>query len=539
MKHFCKHFSFVFLLLGVLSSCQEKEPVLQALSIPANFEVIADVETGQTGNVTITPSADGALYFHIYFTTVPGADPIVAQAGQSASYRFTKSGQYTAPIFVIAYGQGGVSSSKTIMVDLDVRLKIDAATLQLIAGNGSKRWVWNSTEAGYFGVGPTSNDFPEFFSAPAGELNSCMNDDVLVFGYDANDNYTFDLETAANNESFVNWAEVTQFFPDATPGEFVDECRDITAQIATSTSFIILDEANGKRTLDVENSTLSYWSGAEEYEIVELTENKLSVRGIQLVPAGGELAWYHTFVPEGGGNTPSGSAFNTLIWSEEFDADGAPNTANWNYDIGTGSNGWGNGESQYYTDRPENIIVEGGFLKITAKAEVFNGSNYTSSRIHSDNKFQFQYGRAEIRAKLPTGGGTWPALWTLGSNFDTVGWPECGEMDIMEHVGNQQDTVSSATHDPNNFAGNARAGSSNVPGVSDEFHLYSMEWTATEIQFLIDNELYHTVSNDGSLPYNQDFFFILNVAMGGSFGGAIDGAFAQSTMEVDYIRVYQ
>ena len=126
----------------------------------------------------------------------------------------------------------------------------------------------------------------------------------------------------------------------------------------------------------------------------------------------------------------------TAIWSEEFNIDGAPNSENWIYETGTGCPnlcGWGNGESQYYTDRVENVKVENGLLKITAKAESYNGSNYTSARIISRDKYEFQYGRVDIRAKLPTGAGTWPALWMLGANHQSVGWPACGEVDIMDH----------------------------------------------------------------------------------------------------------
>lgn len=532
---------FMLAALILLPACQEDEPELRALLVPTNLALNAVVEPGQTGNVTVTPSAENVLNFQVVF--LPGSDPVVITPGQSFTFRYTQSGQYTAPITLVAFGAGGVSSSATVEIDLDVRLFMSAETLQMIGGNGTKRWVWNKSEAGHFGVGPLTNDFPEFFSAGPDQLNPCLYDDVLVFSYDANDNYSFTLEPGNANETFINWTEINRFFPEANPQQFVDECRDITDQVAFESNFVIIDNEDGSRTLDMGDSFLSYWAVIPgQYEILEFTENRLYVRGISQ-PFNGDdpLAWYHTFIPEdfdpnSGGVEPP---FDMLVWSQEFDVDGAPDPAVWNYDLGTGDNGWGNNESQYYTDRPENIIVENGLLKITAKTEDFMGSAYTSSRIQTYQKFEFQYGRVDIRAKLPTGGGTWPALWMLGADFETNIWPAAGEIDIMEHVGNQQNTIFGSTHDPNNFAGNARTGSTVVPGVSDDFHIYSVIWSSSEIQFLVDDQVYHTVTNDSNLPFNKDFFLIANVAMGGTFGGNIDPGFVSSTMEVDYIRVYQ
>jgi hypothetical protein len=228
----------------------------------------------------------------------------------------------------------------------------------------------------------------------------------------------------------------------------------------------------------------------------------------------------------------------TLIWSDEFNIDGPPSSSNWGYDIGT-NNGWGNGELQYYTNRSENVIVENGVLKITAKKESFQGSQYTSSRLLSKGKFEFTYGKVQIRAKLPKGGGTWPAIWMLGANFETVSWPACGEIDIMEHVGNDQNKIHSTLHYPNNFGGNGNGNSIVATNVSSEFHLYEVVWNEFSISFTVDGNQIHNFSNNTSVPFNHDFFIILNIAMGGSFGGAINASFNQSTMEIDYIKVFQ
>lgn len=228
-----------------------------------------------------------------------------------------------------------------------------------------------------------------------------------------------------------------------------------------------------------------------------------------------------------------------LIWSDEFDTAGAPDAAKWNYDIGTGSSGWGNNEQQYYTNRAENVTVSNGTLKITARKESFSGSNYTSARIITQNKFSFKYGKVEARAKLPVGIGTWPAIWMLGNNISTVGWPNCGEIDIMEHIGAQQNKIYGTLHYPGFSGGNAVGGTVNISNVSTEFHKYGVEWTAAFIKFSVDDVVFFTFTNTSSLPFNQNFFVILNVAMGGNFGGTIDPAFTSSTMEIDYIRIYQ
>ena len=229
----------------------------------------------------------------------------------------------------------------------------------------------------------------------------------------------------------------------------------------------------------------------------------------------------------------------TLFWSEEFNVDGAPDPLNWGYDIGTGSGGWGNNELEYYTSRPQNVLVQGGVLKINAIRENYSGSAFTSARLISKNKFSFQYGKVDIRAKLPAGIGTWPAAWMLGNNIGSVGWPNCGEMDIMEHRGSELNKIFGTLHYPGHSGGNADGSTTVIANATTAFHVYSLDWSAVDIKIYVDGVLFHTVANSNTLPFNQDFFFILNVAMGGNFGGAVDPAFTSSTMEVDYIRVYK
>ena len=226
-----------------------------------------------------------------------------------------------------------------------------------------------------------------------------------------------------------------------------------------------------------------------------------------------------------------------LLWSDEFNTDGAPDLAKWTYDLGTGTNGWGNNEDQTYTNNSENVIIEEGSLKITAKSDGSGG--YTSARLKTENLQEFTFGRVEVRAKLPSAQGTWPAIWMLGANFDTVGWPTCGEIDIMEQTGNAKNEVLGTLHWNHNGT-NASAGSkTSIANADSEFHDYALEWRENKVLILLDDVTFYEFDNLSSLPFNKDFFIILNVAMGGTLGGDIDPAFTEDTLEIDYVRVYQ
>ena len=228
-----------------------------------------------------------------------------------------------------------------------------------------------------------------------------------------------------------------------------------------------------------------------------------------------------------------------LIFSDEFDVDGAPDSSKWNYDIGSG--GWGNGELQYYTDRLENAVVEDGLLKIKAKKENFEGADYTSARLKTENKFEFTYGRIEVRAKLPAVQGTWPAIWMLGANFSEVSWPRCGEIDIMEQTGNDKNTVLGTCHWLNTSDNTTASYGLNttVSTSTSEFHVYSADWTEDYIRIAVDGNQFYEIALNDDLPFDKDFFNILNVAVGGTLGGSVDPNFTESTMEIDYIRIYQ
>jgi beta-glucanase (GH16 family) len=232
---------------------------------------------------------------------------------------------------------------------------------------------------------------------------------------------------------------------------------------------------------------------------------------------------------------------DTLVWMDDFNQNGSPSSSKWTYDIG--GNGWGNNEVQFYTNRTQNANVSDGILSITARKEDYNGSNYTSSRLKTQGKYSFTYGKVEVRAKLPASAGTWPAIWMLGENFTSVGWPACGEIDIMEQKGWDKSKVSSALHNLSSSGNTINVREINVPESTNEFHVYGMNWTRNKIEFSIDGEIYYTYSpstkTNENWPYNKPQFIILNVAMGGNLGGDIPSDFTESKMEIDYVKVYQ
>lgn len=232
-----------------------------------------------------------------------------------------------------------------------------------------------------------------------------------------------------------------------------------------------------------------------------------------------------------------------LVWSDEFN--GAQlNTADWSYEIGNGCNagicGWGNNELQSYSSSSNNISITDGKLVITAREA---SGSYSSARIKTQAKKEFRYGRIDVRARLPKGQGIWPAIWMLGQNITTVGWPKCGEIDIMEMVGHMPHVVHGTVHYDNNGY-KSSSGSKSIPtgDFSDQYHVFTMVWDFNTITWYVDNVPFKTFSNSlsGDYPFNGNFFFILNLAVGGNWPGSPDvSTIFPQKMEVDYIRLFQ
>jgi len=316
--------------------------------------------------------------------------------------------------------------------------------------------------------------------------------------------------------------------------------------VAHADFYVYTVNGGEEKTVDATRVTISGLNGGTDYTV------KVKARSND--PANyTESGWGLVIVrTKGTAPAPERKEYK-LVWSDEFDGT-ALDTGVWNYQIGGG--GYGNQEKQYYTDRPENIRLEGGCLIIEARKEPYENNGYTSARINTKGKKSFAYGKIEARIQLPSGVGTWPAFWMMGANYDAYRWPICGEIDIMEHVGKEPTMISHALHTGNENGSNGRNWNrrSYFDNIEEGFHTYTFIWEQDwdngddMLQFMVDGQTTatryqpHGTDDDyKAWPFNKEFFLILNVAMGGTWGGAIDDSIfdAPVLMKVDYIRVYQ
>ena len=532
MKNILKNIGKLALLLAMVSSCQDDDKTFGSLEHP---------DGDGSGKVILKATADNAVSFKYLFSDGTSQNA----PGGVYTKTFTRNGVNTYTVNVVAFGKGGTASNTSFEVTVFSNFS-DPEAITLLTNGSSKKWYWAAAVPGHLGVGQndgdiTKNFYPNYYAAAPFEKagspdSSCLYDNELRFFVE---NGVLKYELNNGGKTFFNAA----FLGVGGGSGGSDLCLNYntsgvkTVALSPSESLVPADKKRGTSMTFSDNGFMGYYIGQSTYEIMELTDSKLVVRAVM----GGNpaLAWYHTFSNQppvqGGGNDPD---YTNKVWSDEFNVDGAPDPTKWSYNLGAG--GWGNSELQHYTDRLDNAVVQGGVLKIIAKAENFSGSNYTSARLVTENKFEFKYGKVEVRAKLPSGGGTWPAIWALGENYATNIWPACGEIDIMEHKGNSPNTIHGTLHYPGRSGGNADTGTTTASNVSSEFHIYKVIWSPTSIKFYIDDQpAYHSFVNSASTPFNSDFFLILNVAMGGTFGGTVDPAFTQSAMEVDYVRVYQ
>lgn len=543
-----------FFSLLIMVNCQEDSFSFGEPGAPSNLQVSVDI-IGKTadapdgdgsGKVKFTAKASDAISYKFVF-----GDGTSANAPSGASeHLFTSVGVNTYTVTVIASGKGGVSSS--ITVDVTVRSDFsDEKSTQLLTGGTAtgKKWYIAAAENGHLGVGPNNdnpaqNHLPIWYGAGAFEkASTCFYDGDYTFAL-VNGKIEFKQDNKGN--TFFNKAYKS--VGGGTDGGD-DQCLSYSTAgtkivaLSPSTSVVTKNPDATKETTGTvmnfsDGGFMGYYAGATQYEILTITENRMVVRFVQ----GNDeaTAWYQTFTTSLPGGDVDDTDYTSLVWSDEFSTDGAPDPAKWTYDIGKGpdNNGWGNNEEQYYTNLAKNVSIQGGILKITAIKEVSNGSNYTSARIKTQGLYDFKYGKIEMKAKMPTGAGTWPAFWSLGASPGT--WPAIGEIDFVEWIGAKPLLTQSALHYPGSSGGNAAVKTTAIANASSEFHIYKTIWSPKTIRFFVDDVLYFTFDNSNTdLPFHKNFFMIMNVAMGGNLGGAIDPAFTQSTMEVDYVKVYQ
>ncbi len=303
--------------------------------------------------------------------------------------------------------------------------------------------------------------------------------------------------------------------------------------------------------------TLNGWN-SYEIPLADFTALTNKSHIAQLVLSGSPVGTGTVFIDNVYFHNVAGGTTNdyTLVWSDEFSGNGPILSDLWFHQTQLPAGGsWYNNEQQHYTNRVENSSTANGYLKIVAKKESFTDQGqtkqYTSARLNS--KFAFTYGRVDVRAKLPTGAGTWPAIWMLGKNinepggyfssqFGTTNWPATGEVDIMEHWGNNPNVIHGSIHTTSSFGNTVNTKTTTIAQVSSTFHVYSIVWDEIKIEFLVDNVAFYTynppVKNASTWPFDKPQYLLLNIAMGG-IGGVIDPAFTQSSMEIDYVRVYQ
>ncbi len=556
-----KNLSYIATLFTILFlvNCKADDPTFGEIVTPTNVTITAEIVGKDTDNpygdgsgfVNFTASADNAITYQFNF----GDGKTGVNPSGTITNRFTQVGVNTYTVVVSAVGTGGVMSSTSIDVEVYSSFS-DPEAANFLSGptvGDSKTWYWAANIPLHVGLGPAEDDygngeyaFESWWNAiqPFDEEKSCMYADKFVFT-NTTSGLTFQQ---TEGPAFVPGAYASNLGLDG------DVCHEASVlpvndmygvknvSMIPSESFAAINGTynelpyRGTSFQIADDGFMGWYVGSSTYDIISISETEMHVRILQAGSpySDGGYAWYARYQTQDPFTVDN---FPTLIWSDEFDTDGAPDATKWTFDLG--DNGWGNNEQQDYTSNSENVIIEDGKLKIHALSDGAGG--YTSARLKTEGLFDFKYGKVEVRAKLPSAQGTWPAIWMLGTNFSTDGWPVCGEIDIMEQTGDNKNDVLATCHwFDTASASNASYGESTaITDPATEFHIYKLEWTEEAVKIFVDNTLYYTLTNASELPFNANFFVILNIAMGGTLGGTIDPNFTQDTMEVDYVRVYQ
>ena len=527
---------FVFILFLSCSSGTEDEggnggPVDPPSEIiPTNLSVSISIEGSDsdnpngdgTGLVKFSASATNAVSYSYRFGTGDSKN-----ASGAVEFSYTDVGTKTYDVRVLAYS----STNHFISIDKKITVYVkpfsEPTILELLAGDSSKTWKINSAQDAHFSNGTQDKRYSTYWEAYAfSKLNKGFYDDEYTF----NINGTYSHKT--NETIFGKGHHLNDDFGSTSQSPNGDGDIENYPLSNYQTTFSAKKEDNLNKVEFGDKGFVGFYVGEHSYTIECYDSENIYLRTVD----DQDIAWYVWLTTNTVSSISPKDQFSSLVWSDEFDYTGAIDSDKWVHEVG---DSWYNNEVQSYTSRLNNSKVEDGKLKIIAKKESYNGNNYTSARIISNTKKDFTYGRVDIKAKIPGKKGAWPALWLLGSNFKTVTWPACGEIDILEAAQSNNFKVQSTVHHPDNYGEGDSHISNDYSDITEVFHVYSLVWTKQALTFYVDDKPHHIVGNSCALPFNWNQFIILNVAMGGTMGGEIASDFDSDIMEIEYVRIYQ
>ena len=527
---------FVFILFLSCSSGTEDEggnggPVDPPSEIiPTNLSVSISIEGSDsdnpngdgTGLVKFSASATNAVSYSYRFGTGDSKN-----ASGAVEFSYTDVGTKTYDVRVLAYS----STNHFISIDKKITVYVkplsEPTILELLAGDSSKTWKINSAQDAHFSNGTQDKRYSTYWEAYAfSKLNKGFYDDEYTF----NINGTYSHKT--NETIFGKGHHLNDDFGSTSQSPNGDGDIENYPLSNYQTTFSAKKEDNLNKVEFGDKGFVGFYVGEHSYTIECYDSENIYLRTVD----DQDIAWYVWLTTNTVSSISPKDQFSSLVWSDEFDYTGAIDSDKWVHEVG---DSWYNNEVQSYTSRLDNSKVEDGKLKIIAKKESYNGNNYTSARIISNTKKDFTYGRVDIKAKIPGKKGAWPALWLLGSNFKTVTWPACGEIDILEAAQSNNFKVQSTVHHPDNYGEGDSHISNDYSDITEVFHVYSLVWTKQALTFYVDDKPHHIVGNSCALPFNWNQFIILNVAMGGTMGGEIASDFDSDIMEIEYVRIYQ
>ena len=538
MKIFYQLKMYNFLLFFfLLFSCSGEEPSDDSgptdpeQVIPTNLvldiEIVGSNSQNSNGDgsglVRFKANANNAVNYSFRFGT---GDSEESSSG-SVEYTYTQAGNHSYNINVLAYSSTNDFISISENIEVYVAVQSDPDLSNVLTGGSQKSWKVNAAYDAHFSNGENQFKYPTWWEASAfSKSNSGFYDDKFIFKSDG----TYIHETNGDVYGKANY--LNQTF--GNTGQPINGSNEIEKYSLSNyqTTFSVVKENDENKLSFQDKGFVGFFVGQHEFTIECYDNNNLFIRALD----DQNRAWYIWLTDQAVSTVPSKDIFTNLAWQEEFNYNGKIDSNKWVYEI---RDQWYNQELQATTDRLDNVIVQDGKLRIIAKRENYNGKSFTSGRIKSNGKFDFTYGRVDIRAKLPGEKGTWPALWLLGSNYDDIDWPKCGEIDIMEHAGNRLNKIQGTVHHPDKYGSGDGGETNEYSNVSTDFNIYSVVWTEKGVTFLVNDKPFHIVGNSCALPFNWDFFLIINIAMGGTFGGSVPDSFVSDIMEVDYVRVYQ